>query len=407
MERLTMHTKPEHMQNVRATRVNFFTQHDKETWIDQLGALGTTGKDSVFVNLAAVAGPIPDKPDAMMDVNYHALISAASACEELKFGHFIQSSTQATKAERSGQVPYAKHKAMGDYALARRFDMPVTIASLSLLYCREDVSVGQDKDKLRLSSPVKLNMIDLSLLPLTPIMGTGDAPLQPQEVSDAARRIAFLALSDPASRPVQPCTGPPGSVSDMQSAKSDLRFYDAVGPENVSVLELLSRFARYQGKTNFHPVFVDYRNFEKILNVRSLGNLNRQFVSLLRSEQDSVSPPLLGAPETWCSLLKPGDGGEYKRSELEQDAVLVTLAEAFGGGSDGGSGDIAAGDGGNDAVSTTARHSRRYYPWAKNALFIWQNPRVILPGLSLALEILASWLFRKGPIKYIHGRPSR
>jgi hypothetical protein len=38
------------------------------------------------------------------------------------------------------------------------------------------------------------------------------------------------------------------------------------------------------------PIFVDYRNFERVLNVASLGNLNRQFVSLLRSEQDAEMP---------------------------------------------------------------------------------------------------------------------
>ena len=40
----------------------------------------------------------------MMDVNYRAPVAAAKACEQLGFGHWIQSSTQATNAERAGQV---------------------------------------------------------------------------------------------------------------------------------------------------------------------------------------------------------------------------------------------------------------------------------------------------------------
>jgi hypothetical protein len=38
-----------------------------------------------------------------------------------------------------------------------------------------------------------------------------------------------------------------------------------------------------------YQVHVDYRNFERVLNVASLGNLTRQFVSLLRSEQVRLS----------------------------------------------------------------------------------------------------------------------
>ena len=58
------------------------------------------------------------------------------------------------------------------------------------------LQVGQDEKK-------GLNLIDLSLLPLTPIMGNGLAPLQPLEVNDASDRLAYLALTNPALRPVQ------------------------------------------------------------------------------------------------------------------------------------------------------------------------------------------------------------
>lgn len=54
-----------------------------------------------------------------------------------------------------------------------------------------------------------------------------------------------------------------------------------------------------------------------MLNVASLGNLNRQFVSILRSEQDA-DRPITGNPDTFAKLL--GEG-----------ATLVTLDEAFAG----------------------------------------------------------------------------
>lgn len=378
MEFLTKVYSEKQMKNIRASRVNYFQQHDKTTWVDQLGALGASGSNSVFVNLAALAGPVKDQRDAMMDVNYYACVSAAAACQELGFSHFVQSSTQATNAERSGQVPYAKHKSMADYALSRRFgDMPVSIASLSLLYCKTDGVIGQRKQSgLFTRKPVKLNLIDMSLLPLTPIMGSGEAPLQPQEVSDAAKRIAYLALGDTDKRPLQKGHSRP-EYEALQTANPKLRYYDAVGPETISMLELLSRFARYQGKKDFRPVFIDYRRMEEILNIRSLGNLNRQFVSLLRSEQDSLTLPLLGNGSTWRGLLLGDNASASARPEDE--AEVLTLDKAFDKAFDGG--------------------RRRVYPYLKTLMFVWQNPRCIKPGFMLSVEIIASWLGRKGPVK--------
>ncbi|RYG69278.1 hypothetical protein EON64_03105 [archaeon] len=117
------------------------------------------------MNLAAVAGPVEGVPDAMMDVNYKAPAAASRAAEKLGFGHWVQSSTQATNAERAGQVPYSKGKAMLDFALTRAKDMPVTIACLGLLYSKEDGLIGQER-----KGTSKINLIDLALLPLTPIM---------------------------------------------------------------------------------------------------------------------------------------------------------------------------------------------------------------------------------------------
>ena len=85
---------------------------------------------------------------------------------------------------------------MADYALSHLQTLPVTILCLGLLYCKTDGMVGQDEKK-------GLNLIDLALLPLTPIMGNGSAPLQPLEVNDASDRLAFLALTDPKLRPIQ------------------------------------------------------------------------------------------------------------------------------------------------------------------------------------------------------------
>ena len=48
--------------------------------------------------------------------------------------------------------------------------LPVSIASLGLLYCKNDAVVGQGGSGL--------NLIDMALLPLTPIVGNGTAPLQ-------------------------------------------------------------------------------------------------------------------------------------------------------------------------------------------------------------------------------------
>lgn len=300
----------------------------------------------MFVNLAGVAGPDKTKPlkDVMMDVNYKAPLAAAKACEILEFGHWVQSSTQATKAERAGQVPYSRANAMIDHALSRLVNLPVTIACLGLLYCQTDGIVGQVGDKL--------NLVDLAMLPLTPIMGDGRAPLQPQEVCDAAERIAYLAMHDPSTRPMQ--------IQQKMEMHGKLRaytlrVYDAVGPETLTLFELLQKFAYYHGRVNFRPVYIDFENMERVLNVASLGNLNRQFVSLLRSEQAAVSPQL-GDSNIWGRLL----GGSSK---------LLTLDEAF-----------------------ENHRMRRHVPYRATLEWIYNNPGVIAPGLKVVGEILINYL---------------
>ena len=303
------------------------------------------------MNLAGVAGPDKSKPqrDVMMDVNYKAPLAAAKACEILEFGHWVQSSTQATKAERAGQVPYSRANAMIDHALSRLTNLPVTIACLGLLYCQTDGIVGQIGDKL--------NLVDLAMLPLTPIMGDGRAPLQPQEVCDAAERIAFLAMQDPSTRPMQ--------IQQKMEMHGKLRaytlrIYDAVGPETLTLIELLHKFAFYHGRRTFRPVYIDFENMERVLNVASLGNLNRQFVSLLRSEQAAVSPKL-GDSSVWGRLL----GGSSK---------LLTLDEAF-----------------------EHHRMRRHVPYRATLEWIYTNPGVILPGLKVVGEMLMNYLRGHGP----------
>lgn len=56
---------------------------------------------------------------------------------------------------------------MTDFALAHMTDLPVTIASLGLLYDKSDGLIGQVRGN---KNEATLNLIDLSLLPLTPIM---------------------------------------------------------------------------------------------------------------------------------------------------------------------------------------------------------------------------------------------
>jgi len=394
------------MASVRATRVDYYFQHDLDSWRDQLGSLGMGGPNAVFVNLAALAGPRADRPDAMMAVNYRAPLAAARACEALGFGHWIQSSTQAVKAERAGQVPYSRWKAMADYSLARLPRLPVSVFTLGLLYCRNSGVVGQKGDTL--------NMVDLALLPITPIMGNGRAPLQPLEVEDAAARIAYLALTEPTARPVQapetrsgsatpnlpgvPSTIPSPTASSPSGSTNDdgpsadwyekkcerrhdwsrpkilpgreyaWRAYDAVGPETMTLLELMETFAALNGR-KLYPVFVDYRNFEHVLNVASLGNLNRQFVSLLRSEQDAERP-IVGNPKTFETLLGP-DARLFRM----RDASIIL--------------DATTGE------KKTVAITKRAFPVLPALEWVWNNYRVVIPGTNLALETVGTYFFGK------------
>lgn len=401
MSRLISKHGYERMASVRATRVDYYFQHDLDSWRDQLGSLGMGGPDAVFVNLAALAGPRADRPDAMMAVNYRAPLAAARACEALEFGHWIQSSTQAVKAERAGQVPYSRWKAMADYSLARLERLPVSVCTLGLLYCKNSGVVGQKGDTL--------NMVDLALLPITPIMGNGRAPLQPLEVDDAANRIAYLALTEPTARPVQAIKQfdqskqPVTQSADWYAKRCEQRHdwarpkinqgrqytwrtYDAVGPETMTLLELMKTFAELNGRV-LNPVFVDYRNFETVLNVASLGNLNRQFVSLLRSEQDAERP-IVGNPDTFETLLG-SDARLFKmRDGLVTNETAADLRTP---------GDMRSGMNSEtkEATVETITIKKRHFPVLPFIGWIYTNYRVIIPGTNLALETIGTYLFGK------------
>jgi hypothetical protein len=429
MDRLSESLTTEEMKRVRASRIDYHTQHDQETWMNQLGALNVGGDESVFMNLAAVAGPIPNRPNAMFNVNYSAPLAAARASKRLEVSHFIQSSTQATASERAGQVPYSKHKSMFDYALSREMgDTNVTTAVLGLLYSKDGHTIGQQRDDTsprasRSGSP-RLNLIDLSLLPWTPILGSGSAPLQPQEVMDAATRLAFLGVTDAETyRPQQ--TNHSSLQSKLLEQNPRLRIYDAVGPEVLTMLEMLQRFAVYQGKENFWPVHIDYRNMENLLNVKSLGNLNRQFVSLLRSEQDSPTGPVLGDPKIWESLFsyRPSQNIENDRTGVR----TIWRSEAKGARTQfddavvNGTKETVEGDCGwlrtklPPSPMLDAEHlcekgtsmltleqafgeniKKRKFPYWQTILHILQNPRLIPHGIKLNFEILHNlWIPQK------------
>jgi hypothetical protein len=104
-----------------------------------------------------------------------------------------------------------------------------------------------------------------------------------------------------------------------------------------------------------HPltlqVYIDYRNMESILNVMSLGNLNRQFVSLLRSEQDDLkTEPFIGDPAVWDGLLGS-----------DETVHLTKIDEAF-------------------VIPEPRRFPVLKFPFGTLAKLVVRNPRVILPG---------------------------
>ena len=52
------------MKYIRASRVDFFTQHSPDMWKDNLASLGFVNSDGlVFCNLAAISGPLREKGD--------------------------------------------------------------------------------------------------------------------------------------------------------------------------------------------------------------------------------------------------------------------------------------------------------------------------------------------------------
>mmetsp|Transcript_29543 Transcript_29543/g.102164 ORF Transcript_29543/g.102164 Transcript_29543/m.102164 type:complete len:265 (-) Transcript_29543:495-1289(-) len=252
---------------------------------------------------------------------------------------------------------------MCDFTLARMPKLPVSLLITGLLYCRDARVVGQAGEVM--------NLVDLALLPVTPVMGDGSAPLQPLEVGDCAARIAALALGEASLRVRHESSQ--GLVESSwarlallnQRLQYTLRVYDAVGPETLSLLELLRLFARLNGRT-LRPAFVGYRNTELVLNVASLGNLNRQFVSLLRSEQGAASPSV-GDARAFEKLLGP-------------EAKLARIGDALAN---------------IDAAGLPIPPKK--FPFAQTMLWAARNPGVIAPGLQLLGEVAHSFATRRSP----------
>lgn len=131
----------------------------------------------------------------------------------------------------------------------------------------------------------------------------------------------------------------------------------------MSILEMLKVFAEAQGNKSFRPVYIGYRNMEQVLNIQSLGNLNRQFVSLLRSEQDAATP-FIGDPTGWAGLI---------------DSPLLNLEDALN----------------MRNQQQQDRHRSRMFPYLSTLYWVYKHPKVVIPGIALSAEILHSFLFRK------------
>ncbi len=257
------------------------------------------------------------------------------------------------------------------------------------------------------------------------------APLQPQEVTDASARIAFLALTNPKDRPIQfsyggtshrnnrnrtitalsqshantaadeaksafisnnpyltlstECSSNTITTSSIVPPVDTFMYYDAVGPETMTILEMLGIFAKAQGNDSFRPVFIEYRNMEKLLNVRSLGNLNRQFVSLLRSEQDS-DKPIIGDPTVWESLLL-GPNTNTTTTNITANTMSSTEEEI------------------EKAKLQRLQHAllqlnqdklqsnrKRRFPYLSVFDLVYRYPKVIVPGVKLSMEILDTYI---------------
>lgn len=250
-----------------------------------------------------------------------------------------------------------------------------TIVRLGLLYCQENSSLGQDGSKL--------NLVDLAKLPLTPILGNGLAALQPMERTDAAERLAFLATTNYEDRPpdLQPkhTSNYPGAKKKKSSDQEQLtqarvRIYDAVGPETLTMKELLEVIATFHGRTLW-PVHVNYYNMERILNVASLGNYNRQFVSILRSEQDID----LNSPNPISTMTRPGNPTAFQQL-LHPDATLCKIEDAFTSPS--------------RTIPGQSSRKRRLFPVRSTIKWVARNPGVVRPGIALGTEIMRNFLFK-------------
>lgn len=176
----------------------------------------------------------------------------------------------------------------------------------------------------------------------------------------------------------------------MQKQNNNCVIYDCVGPNTLSFEDLLSTFARNKNY-KFRPVHIGYRGMEKVLNVkgigashsllthsrsylltysltRYIGNLNRQFVSLLRSEQETARP-IVGDPSTFENILGPEEC--YRLTRFEDAFPAHSAAQPA-----------------TKEVALTRMNILK-----KIVKYVVSNPRVILPGLQVSVEILQNYYF--------------
>ena len=160
-----------------------------------------------LLHLAAVTGK--QKPDEYFRVNTEGTRVLLAAAKEAGVASFLYVSSIAVKFADRFPYPYAESKRRAE-ALVRSGGIPWTIVRPTMIF-------GP-------GSPVEQGLKKLALLPVMPMFGDGQVPVQPVFVDDAARVIAEL---------------PPGSGT-----------VEIGGPEVLTIEELLLRMRQAAGITN-------------------------------------------------------------------------------------------------------------------------------------------------------------
>ena len=151
---------------------------------------------------------------------------------------------------------------------------------------------------------------------------------------------------------------------------------------------------------------------ERVLNVKSLGNMNRQFVSLLRSEQDAFKPAS-GDPQVWDELLGSAElrlttldqAFQYSSSPSPSTSTTMTFTSlsSFSNHKNVGNHTTNQHDealGSQSQSQSSAQEERRAKRKARSRAFplkttlrwAYENPGVLVPGVGLVLETLIAYV---------------